>query len=68
MKYLVMEIHPAYAVVLDESGRFLKAANFHYQVGETVEDVVELRLPPARRCRRWEAPETAPSAPQGRWC
>ena len=49
MKYLVMETHPAYAVVLDERGRFLKAANLHYQVGETVEDVVELRLPPARR-------------------
>ena len=26
MKYLVMETHPAYAVVLDEEGRFLKAA------------------------------------------
>ena len=49
MKYLVMETHPAYAVVLDERGRFLKAANLHYQVGETVEDVVELRLPSARR-------------------
>ena len=49
MKYLVMETHPAYAVVLDERGRFLKAANLHYQVGQTVEDVVELRLPPPRR-------------------
>ena len=49
MKYLVMETHPAYAVVLDEQGRFLKAANLHYQVGETVEEVVELRLPPPRQ-------------------
>ena len=49
MKYLVMETHPAYAVVLDERGRFLKTANLHYQVGQTVQDVVELRLPPARR-------------------
>ena len=49
MKYLVMETHPAYAVVLDERGRFLKAANLHYQVGQTVQDVVELRLPPPRR-------------------
>ena len=32
MKYLVMETHPAYAVVLDEEGRFLKAANLQYQV------------------------------------
>ena len=36
MKYLVMEVRPAYAVVLDEEGRFLKAANLHYQVGDTV--------------------------------
>ena len=33
MKYLVLETHSAYAVVLDEEGRFLKAANLHYQVG-----------------------------------
>ena len=37
MKYLVMETHPAYAVVLDEEGRFLKAANLRYQVGDTVQ-------------------------------
>ena len=49
MKYLVMETHPAYAVVLDERGRFLKTANLHYQVGQTVQDVVGLRLPPVRR-------------------
>ena len=40
MKYLVMETHPAYAVVLYERGRFLKTANLHYQVGQTVQDVV----------------------------
>ena len=43
MSYLVMEVHPAYAVVLDEEGRFLKAANLRYQVGDTVRDIVELR-------------------------
>ena len=53
MKYLVMETHPAYAVVLDERGRFLRAANLHYEVGETVDQVVELQLPPARRVRAW---------------
>lgn len=53
MKYLVMETHPAYAVVLDERGRFLRAANLHYEVGETVDEVVELQLPPARRFRGW---------------
>ena len=53
MKYLVMETHPAYAVVLDERGRFLRAANLHYEGGETVDRVVELQLPPARRFRAW---------------
>ena len=48
-----METHPAYAVVLDERGRFLRAANLHYEVGETVDQVVELQLPPARRFRAW---------------
>lgn len=45
MKYLVLEVHPAYAVVLDEEGRFLKAANLGYQVGSTVKDIVALRPP-----------------------
>ena len=49
MNYLVMETHPAYAVVLDEEGRFLKTANLGYQVGQVVEQVVELRCPPKRR-------------------
>ena len=38
-----MEVHPAYAVVLDEEGRFLKAANLRYQVGDTVRDIVEIK-------------------------
>ena len=49
MNYLVMEVHPAYAVVLDEEGRFLKAANLRYQVGDTVRDIVELRRPKEKR-------------------
>lgn len=54
MNYLVMEVHPAYAVVLDEGGRFLKTANFGYAVGDTVTDIVELRPPQTRRpVRRW---------------
>ena len=44
MKYLVMECRPGYAVLLDEEGRFLKAANRNYQVGQTVTEVVEMRL------------------------
>lgn len=43
MKYLIMETHPAYAVLLDENGRFLKAANLNYHVGETVQDIIELK-------------------------
>ena len=54
MKYLVMEIHPAYAVVLDEEGRFFKAANLHYQVGDTVQNVVKLRQPKAKHPALWK--------------
>ena len=53
MKYLVMETHPAYAVVLDEEGRFLKAANLRYQVGDTVQDIVELRTPRKKVVPAW---------------
>ena len=53
MKYLVMETHPAYAVLLDERGRFVKAANLHYRVGDTVQDVVELRAPEKKRSARY---------------
>lgn len=45
MKYLVMECHPSFAVVLDEEGRFLKVANMRYEVGQTVPNVVEMQLP-----------------------
>ncbi len=45
MKYLVMECHPAYAVVLSEDGTFRKVANIHYEVGQSVTDVIHLNLP-----------------------
>ena len=54
MKYLVMETHPAYAVVLDEEGRFLKAANLHYRVGDTVQTIVELRQAKPRSPALWK--------------
>ena len=54
MKYLVMETHPAYAVVLDEEGRFLKAANLHYRVGDTVQTIVELRQARPRSPALWK--------------
>lgn len=34
MTYLVMECHPAYAVVLDQAGRVIKVANMGYEVGK----------------------------------
>ena len=49
-----MEVHPAYAVVLDEEGHFLKAANLRYQVGDTVRDIVELRRPKEKRPALWK--------------
>ena len=53
MKYLVMETHPGYCILLDEEGRFLKAANRGYSVGDTVQEIVELRIPrPAWQPRR----------------
>ncbi|HHW94426.1 MAG TPA: hypothetical protein GX736_00615 [Mogibacterium sp.] len=44
-KYMVMECHLSYAVVLDEEGRFLKVANRHYEVGQIVTDVFEMQIP-----------------------
>lgn len=38
MKYLVMECHGKYAVLLDEEAGFVKAANMSYAVGQTVEN------------------------------
>ena len=54
MNYLVMEVHPAYAVVLDEEGRFLKAANLCYQVGDTISNIVQLQKPKARSASVWK--------------
>ena len=45
MKYLVMECHPAYAIVLGEDGRFCRVANMHYQVGQQLDEVFDLEQP-----------------------
>ena len=42
MKYLVMECHEGYAVLMDEDARFVNAANMHYEVGQTVTDPILL--------------------------
>ena len=52
MKYIVMECHPSYAVLLDEEGRFLKAANLHYEVGQTVCEPVLMREEPVKQRNR----------------
>ena len=55
MSYLVMECHPSYAVLLDEEGRFLKAANLRYEIGQTVYDPVLMKETPERQrhTMRW---------------
>lgn len=45
MKYMVMELHPGYAVVMDENGKFSKVANMRYAVGQTVTDVTPVAIP-----------------------
>lgn len=57
-KYIVMECHLSYAVVLSEDGQFLKVANRNYQVGQTVSDVIEMQIPQSvpkeeRQPKRW---------------
>ena len=53
MKYMVLECHPGYAVVLDEEGSFLKVANRRYEVGQMVTDVVPMQVPPQKKRGRW---------------
>ena len=66
MRYLVMECHLSYAVVLTEDGRFLRVANQHYTVGQTVWDVMEMQASPAvskgRRKAKWIYPLAALAA------
>lgn len=45
MTYLVLEVHLSYCIVVDETGRFLKIANLRYEVGQYIENVVELKAP-----------------------
>lgn len=40
MDYLVMKVKTSYAILLDEQGRFVVAANLNYQVGDTVQSPV----------------------------
>ena len=49
--YLVVEVHNAYAVVLDNSGRFIKAANCGYEVGDTVDSIIPMIYPQDKKKR-----------------
>ncbi|WP_028518995.1 anti-sigma-I factor RsgI family protein [Ruminococcus flavefaciens] len=40
MKYIVMECHEGYAVLMDEESRFVNAANMHYEIGQSVTDPI----------------------------
>ncbi len=51
LRYMVMECHLGYAVVLDGEGRFLKVANLHYEVGDVVSSVVMLQDSGVRSAR-----------------
>ncbi len=52
MKYLVMECHPGYAIVLDDQGHFLQVANQHFEVGQTVEHVIHMQQAPQVRNKK----------------
>ena len=56
MKYLVMECHPGYVVLLDEEGRFVKAANFSYEVGQRIDDPILMERPSGVQRQRKKRP------------
>lgn len=47
MKYMVLETHLGYAVVLSEDGQFRKVANKNYEVGQLIDYVFEMNEPQA---------------------
>lgn len=50
--YMVVELHSAYAVVLDNSGRFIKVANSGYAVGDVTDKIVPLIYPQDKKKRK----------------
>lgn len=45
MKYIVMECHFSYAVVLDEEGHFIHVANMGYEYGQTITKIYPIQKP-----------------------
>ena len=52
MTYLILESRAAYCVALGEDGRCVKCANMHCEVGDRVENIVELKMPERRDSSR----------------
>lgn len=52
MRYIVMERHESYVIVLDENGRFYKAANMDYSPGQTLTKVVPMKDIKANKRKR----------------
>lgn len=52
MTYLILESRAAYCVALGEDGRCVKCANMRYEVGDRVENIIELKIPEHRDGRR----------------
>ncbi|MBR4626328.1 MAG: hypothetical protein IKO47_01240 [Ruminococcus sp.] len=52
MKYIVMECHKGYAVLMDEDSAFVKAANLNYEVGQTVTTPVLMESEEGRSRRK----------------
>lgn len=51
-KYLVLEVHNVYAVVLNNSGQFIKAANCGYKVGDVVGSIIPMIYPQDKKKRK----------------
>lgn len=43
MTYMILETHTSYCVAVDEGGRFIKAANMGYEVGQTVGQIEAMK-------------------------
>ena len=52
MTYLILESRAAYCVALGEDGRCVKCANMRYEVGDRVENILELKMPERRDSSR----------------